>query len=100
MNRFESALGLTELRAALTIVIDNDIIVPSIVQCEATLVNTRIYGYIWRYKNCGVRVDLSSIASAEILEHNKLYIYIEATRAYVKGELCRLMGREVKNNAM
>jgi hypothetical protein len=100
MNRFESRLGLTELKAALTIVIDNDIIVPSIEQSEAVLVDTRIYGYIWRYKNCGVRVDLSSIASAEILEHNKLYIYIEATRAYVKGELHRLMGGEVKNNAM
>lgn len=96
MNRFESALGLTELKAALTIVIDNDIIVPSIEQREAVLVDTRIYGYIWRYKNCGVRVDLSSIASDEILEHNELYIYIEATRAYVKGELYRLMGREVK----
>lgn len=96
MNKFESALGLTELKAALTIVIDNDIIVPSIEQREAVLVDTRIYGYIWRYKNCGVRVDLSSIASAEILEHNKLYIYIEATRAYVKGELYRLMGREVE----
>lgn len=96
MNRFESALGLTELKAALTIVIDNDIIVPSIEQREVVLVDTRIYGYIWRYKNCGVRVDLSSIASAEILEHNELYIYIEATRAYVKGELYRLMGREVK----
>lgn len=96
MNRFESELGLTELKAALTIVIDNDIIVPSIEQSEAVLVDTRIYGYIWRYKNCGVRVDLSSIASAEILEHNELYIYIEATRAYVKGELYRLMGREAE----
>lgn len=96
MNRFESTLGLIELRAALTIVIGNDIIVPSIEQREAVLVDTRIYGYIWRYKNCGVRVDLSSIASAEILEHNELYIYIESTRAYVKGELYRLMGREVK----
>lgn len=95
MNRFESTLGLIELRAALTIVIGNDIIVPSIEQREDVLIDTRIYGYIWRYKNCGVKVDLSSIASAEILEHNKLYIYIEATRAYVKGELCRLIGREV-----
>lgn len=100
MNRFESALGLIELRAALTIVIGNDIIVPSIEQSEDVLIDTRIYGYIWRYKNCGVRVDLSSIARAEILEHNELDSYIEATRSYVKGELYRLMGREVKNNAM
>lgn len=100
MNRFESALGLTELRAALTIVIGNDIIVPSIEQREAVLVNTRIYGYIWRYKNCGVRVDLSSIARAEVLENNELDSYIEATRSHVKGELYQLMGREVKNNAM
>lgn len=96
MNRFESALGLIELRAALTIVIGNDIIVPSIEQREAVIVNTRIYGYIWRYKNCGVRVDLSSIARAEILEHNELDSYIEATRSYVKCELCRLIGREVE----
>ena len=74
----------------------NDIVVPSIVQCEDTLVNTRIYGYIWRYKNCSVKVDLSSIARAEILENNELDSYIEATRAYVKGELYRLIGREVK----
>lgn len=100
MNRFESALGLTELRAALTIVIDNDIIVPSIVQSDGVLGDTRIYGYIWRYKKCGVKVDLSSIARAEILENNELDSYIEATRAYVKGELYRLMGREVKANAM
>lgn len=100
MNRFESALGLTELRAALTIVIGNDIIVPSIVQSEAVLINTRIYGYIWRYKNCGVKVDLSSIARAEILENNELDSYIEATRSYVKGELYRLISQEVKANAM
>lgn len=100
MNRFESTPGLIELRAALTIVIGNDIIVPSIEQREAAIINTRIYGYIWRYKNCGVKVDLSSIARAEILEHNELDSYIEATRDYVKGELYKLMGREVKNNAM
>ena len=69
---------------------------PSIEQREAVIVNTRIYGYIWRYKNCGVRVDLSSIARAEILEHNELDSYIETIRSYVKGELRRLMGREVK----
>lgn len=96
MNRFESALGLAELKAALTIVIDNDIIVPSIVQSDGVLGDTRIYGYIWRYKNCGVKVDLSSISRAEILENNELDSYIEATRSYVKGELYRLMGREVE----
>lgn len=100
MNKFESALGLTELRAALTIVIGNDIIVPSIEQREAVLLNTRIYGYIWRYKNCGVKVDLSSIARTDILESNELDKYIEDTRAYVKGELLKLISREVKNNAM
>lgn len=100
MNKFESALGLTELRAALTIVIGNDIIVPSIEQREAVLLSTRIYGYIWRYKNCGVKVDLSDIVRTEILESNELDKYIEDTRAYVKGELCRLIQQEVKNNAM
>lgn len=94
MNRFESALGLTELRAALTIVIGNDIIVPSIEQREAVLVNTRIYGYIWRYKNCGVRVDLSSISSAEILEHNAPCKSVEDIRAYVKQELCKMLNKE------
>ena len=100
MNRFESALGLTELRAALTIVIDNDIIVPSIEQSEAVLTDTRIYGYIWRYKNCSVMVDYGRIASATIYQNNELDMNIETIRAYVKGELYRLISKEVKNNAM
>lgn len=100
MNRFESALGLTELRAALTIVIDNDIIVPSIVQCEAALVNTRIYGYIWRYKKYCVKVDLNSIVNTEILEHGELDRSVEDIREYVKGEFYRLISQEVKANAM
>lgn len=95
MNRFESIENLERLRMALTIVIDNDIIIPNVEQRESVSTIGFIYGYIWRYKNCGVKVDLSSIARAEILEHNELDSYIEATRSYVKGELCRLMGREV-----
>lgn len=95
MNRFESIENLERLRMDLTIVIDNDIIIPSVEQREAVFVNGFMYGYIWRYKNYGVKVDLSSIARAEILEHNELDRYIEDIRSYVKGELCRLMGREV-----
>ena len=96
MNRFESIENLDRLRMALTIVIDNDIIIPSVEQRESVLTIGFIYGYIWRYKNCGVKVDLSSIARAEILEHNELDSYIEATRSYVKGELCRLIDREAE----
>lgn len=95
MNRFESIENLERLRMALTIVIDNDVVIPSVEQREAVFTDGFIYGYIWRYKKCGVKVDLSSIARAEILEHNELDSYIEATRSYVKGELCRLIGREV-----
>lgn len=95
MNRFENIENLERLRMALTVVIGNDIIIPSVEQREAVFINSFIYGYIWRYKNCGVKVDLSSIARAEILEHDELDSYIEATRSYAKGELCRLMGREV-----
>ncbi|WP_331299126.1 hypothetical protein PK1910_01040 [Veillonella parvula] len=100
MNRFESIENLERLRMALTVVIGNDIIIPSVEQREAVFAYGFVYGYIWRYKNCGVKVDLSSVVRAEILEHNELDSYIEATRSYVKGELYRLMGREVKNNAM
>ena len=100
MNKFESALGLTELRVALTIVIGNDIIVPFIDQREDIFRNTKIYGYIWRYKNCDVKVDLNDIVRTNILESNELDKYIEDTRAYVKSELLKLISREVKNNAM
>lgn len=95
MNRFESIENLERLRMALTVVIGNDIIIPSVEQRAAVFINGFIYGYIWRYKSCGVKVDLKSIMSAEILEHNALCKNVEDIRAYVKGELCRLMGREV-----
>lgn len=85
---------------ALTIVIGNDIIIPIVEQRETVLATTMIYGLIWRYKNAGVKVDLGSLCDAEILENNKLEEYIEDTRAYVKGELHKLIDKEVKNNAM
>lgn len=100
MNRFESRLDLQELRAALTIVMGNDIVIPCITQREDILVSSVMYGYIWRYKNCSVMVDYGRIASATIYQNNELDMNIETIRAYVKGELYRLMGREVKNNAM
>ena len=100
MDRYEHALKLQQLQAALTIVIGNDIIIPYIEQREAVLAATMIYGFIWRYKNSGVKVDLSSICDAEILENNKLDKIIEDTRTYVKGELHKLIDKEVKSNAM
>lgn len=100
MNRFESRIELEKLQAALTIVIDNDIIIPCIEQKEAFLSKTKLYGYIWRYKNCYVNFDLNSIVDVEILENNTLHVYVEDIRAYVKSELCKMLEKEVKNNAM
>lgn len=100
MIKYEHALKLQQLQAALTIVIGNDIIIPIVEQRESVLAATMIYGFIWRYKNAGVKVDLGSICDAEILENNKLEEYIEDTRAYVKGELHKLIDKEVKSNAM
>ena len=94
MNRFESVENLERLRMALTIVIDNDIIIPSVEQREAVFVNSFIYGYIWRYKNCGVKVDLNSVISADILEHNALCKSVEDIRMYVKQELCKILNKE------
>lgn len=95
MNKFESIENLERLRMALTIVIDNDIIIPSVEQRESVLTIGFIYGYIWRYKNCGVKVDLKSIMNDEILKHNALDSSIEDIRAYVKQELCKMLDKEV-----
>ena len=81
---------------ALTIVIGNDIIIPIIEQREAVLAATMIYGFIWRYKNTGVKVDLGSICDAEILKSNALEAYIEDTRAYVKSELHKMIDKEAR----
>lgn len=100
MINYEHALKLQQLQIALTIVIGNDIIIPIVEQRETVLAATMIYGFIWRYKNAGVKVDLGSLCDAEILENNKLEEYIEDTRTYVKGELHKLIDKEVKSNAM
>lgn len=100
MINYEHALKLQQLQMALTIVIGKDIIIPIVEQRETVLAVTMIYGFIWRYKNTGVKVDLGSLCDAEILENNKLEEYIEETRAYVKGELHKLIDKEVKSNAM
>lgn len=100
MINYEHALKLQQLQMALTIVIGKDIIIPIVEQRETVLTATMIYGLIWRYKNAGVKVDLGSLCDAEILENNKLEEYIEDTRAYVKGELHKLIDKEVKSNAM
>lgn len=94
MINYEHTLKLQQLQIALTIVIGNDIIVPQIEQREAVLAATVIYAYIWRYKNSGVKVDLGSICDAEILKSNALEKYIEDTRTYVKGELCKMLSKE------
>lgn len=94
MVRYENELKLQQLQIALTIVIGNDIIIPIIEQREAVLAATIIYGFIWRYKNTGVKVDLGSICNADILESNALEKYIEDTRAYVKSELHKMIDKE------
>lgn len=100
MINYEHALKLQQLQMALTIVIGNDIIIPIVEQRETVLAATMIYGFIWRYKNAGAKVDLGSICDAEILKNNALEKYIEDTRTYVKGELHKLIDKEVKSNAM
>lgn len=100
MINYEHTLKIQQLQMALTIVIGNDIIIPIVEQREAVLADTIIYGFVWRYKNAGVKVDLGSICNAEILESNALEKYIEDTRIYVKGELHKLIDKEVKSNAM
>lgn len=94
MIRYEHALKLQQLQAALTIVIGNDIIIPIIERREAVFAATMIYGFIWRYKNAGAKVDLGSICNAEILENNRLERIIDDTRIYVKGELCKMLKKE------
>lgn len=100
MNRVESRIDLKQLQAALTVVIGSDIIVPYIDKKEAFLTKTMIYAYVWSYKNCYVNFDLNSIVDVEILENNTLHVYVEDIRAYVKSELCKMLEKEVKNNAM
>lgn len=100
MINYEHALKLQQLQMALIIVIGNDIIIPIVEQRETVLAATMIYGLIWRYKNAGVKVDLGSLCDAEILKNNALEKYIEDTRTYVKGELHKLIDKEVKSNAM
>lgn len=100
MIEYEHVLKLQQLQMALTIVIGNDIIIPIVEQRETVLAATMIYGFIWHYKNAGVKVDLGSLCDAEILKSNALEEYIEETRTYVKGELNKLIDKEVKNNAM
>lgn len=94
MISFESRVDLEELRAVLTIVIGNDIIIPYIEQKEVFLTKTMIYGYIWRYKNHFINFDLKSIVDAEILEQNTLHVYVEDIRAYVKYEFCKMLKKE------
>lgn len=100
MINYEHTLKLQQLQMALTIVIGNDIIIPIVEQRETVLAATMTYGLIWRYKNAGVKVDLGSLCDAEILKSNALEEYIEETRTYVKGELHKLIDKEVKSNAM
>lgn len=100
MVNYEHVLKLQQLQMALTIVIGNDIIIPIVEQRETVLAATMIYGFIWRYKNAGVKVDLGSLCDVEILKSNALEKYIEETRTYVKCELHKLIDKEVKSNAM
>lgn len=94
MINYEHTLKLQQLQMALTVIIGNDIIIPIIEQRESVLAATMIYGFIWRYKNGGAKVDLGSICDAEILKSNALEAYIEDTRAYVKSELHKMIDKE------
>lgn len=94
MKIFENRVFLDNLQIALTIVIGNDVIIPRLEQREAIFENSFIYGYIWRYKKCGVKVDLRTIVNTEILEHNALCDCVENTRAYVKRELYKMLEKE------
>ena len=94
MINYEHALKLQQLQAALTIVIGNDIIVPIVEQRKTVLAATMIYGFIWHYKNAGVKVDLGSLCDAEILKSNALEKYIEDTRTYAKSEICKMLEKE------
>ena len=94
MYKIKSRAFLENLQIALTIVIGNDVIIPSIEQKEAIFENSYIFGYIWRYKNCGVKVDLRTIVNTAILEHNVLCDCVENTRDYVKRELRRMLDKE------
>lgn len=94
MDKIKSRAFLENLQIALTIVIGNDVIIPSIEQREAIFENSYIFGYIWRYKNCGVKVDLRTIVNTAILEHNVLCDCVENTRDYVKRELRRMLDKE------
>lgn len=94
MDKIESRAFLENLQIALTIVIGNDVIIPSVERREAVFISGFVYGYIWRYKNAGVKVDLRTIVNAENLEHNALCDCVENTRAYVKRELCKMLSKE------
>lgn len=94
MNKIESRAFLEELQIALTIVIGNDVIIPSIEQRETVFTNGFLYGYIWRYKKCGIKVDLRTIVNADILKNNVLCDCVENTRDYVKQELCKMLDKE------
>lgn len=100
MDKLENRVFVEKLQIALTIVIGNDVIIPSIEQREAVFENSFVHAYIWRYKKCGIKVDLRTIVNADILKNNVLCDCVENTRAYVKRELCRMLDKEVKSNAM
>lgn len=89
MNKIENRVLLDELQIALTIVIGNDVIIPSVEQREAIFENSFVYGYIWRYKNASVKVDLGSICDAKILENNALDIYIE----HIRGQVLKILSK-------
>ena len=72
MEKFENRAFLENLQIALTIVIGNDVIIPSIEQRENIATIGFVYAYIWRYKSCGVKIDLRTIVNADILKNNVL----------------------------
>ena len=83
-----NTLDLENLKAALTVVIGNDIIIPEFDVVFTMLNNTpKISGYKWRYKGSVVFADLSMIVDSEVLTNRRLDNNINAIKKYVVREL-------------
>lgn len=92
-------INFAELGAALTIVIDNDIVV---LECdvEHTIldIRPRVIGYKWKYKNAIVWVKLSEIVNATILTHGGLDSNVDRIRLLVKHKLYEMINKEGTND--
>lgn len=83
-----NTLDLENLKAALTVVVGNDIIIPEL-NTTLTMLNNapKINGYKWRYKGSVVFVDLSMIVDSETLINRRLGNNVNAIKGYVVRKL-------------